>query len=310
VLSFQHYVATEVGFDGGNVEISVNGDDFSLIPTSAYTFNGPNTTLQTAAAGNTNPMAGEPAWTGTDGGEVTGSWGETQIDLAEAGVSTGDVIRLKFDSGRDGCSGVDGWYVDDIQVLTCKSKANVNAHRPSATPYGRSPRVHVAVDSAADYGDPTGTVVASFRGNEIGEAVLRGGEATLNLPSDMQAGTHDVVVRYFGDDLHDGSSDTVAVRITKGATQATLDMQPSPVSRGDRVFADVDVNGSGFTPTGRVVLTKGRQVVARGVLDDGEKQFILNADWQPGSHSFKVKYLGNSNMKQRIDTDALRITKR
>jgi hypothetical protein len=310
VLSFQHYVATEVGFDGGNVEISVNGDAFSRIPTSAFTFNGPNTTLQSAAAGNTNPMAGEPAWSGTDGGEVNGSWGETQIDLTAAGVSTGDLIQLKFDSGRDGCSGVDGWYVDDIQVLTCKSKANVSADRPSATAYGRSPRVHVVVDSAADYGDPTGSVVASFRGNEIGEAMLRGGAATMNLSPGLPVGTHDVVVRYFGDDLHDGSADTVAVRIVKGATRATLDVQPSPVVQGRRVFADVDVNGSGFSPTGRVVLAKGRQVVASGVLDDGGKRFVLDADWKPGHYTFTVKYLGNGNTSASSDSDPLRVAKR
>ncbi len=31
-LTFEHYVATEAGFDGGNVKISVNGGDFELDP--------------------------------------------------------------------------------------------------------------------------------------------------------------------------------------------------------------------------------------------------------------------------------------
>ncbi len=132
-VTFQHYVATEGGFDGGNVKISVNGAGFAVVPASAYAFN-PPTTLATAAAGNTNPLAGQPGFTGTDGGEVTGSWGESQIDLSMIGVNPGDTIRLRFDVGQDGCTGIDGWYVDDIKVLTCKSKK----HKENSTPGRRS----------------------------------------------------------------------------------------------------------------------------------------------------------------------------
>ena len=31
-LTFDHYVATEAGYDGGNVKYSVNGDDFAVDP--------------------------------------------------------------------------------------------------------------------------------------------------------------------------------------------------------------------------------------------------------------------------------------
>ena len=86
-LTFDHSIATEFNVDGGNVSISVNGGAFTLVPTAAYTFNGPNSTLLTAAAGNTNPMAGERAFTGTDGGKVTTKWGQTIVDLAAAGVT-------------------------------------------------------------------------------------------------------------------------------------------------------------------------------------------------------------------------------
>ncbi|QCC77469.1 M4 family metallopeptidase [Nocardioides daphniae] len=40
-LSFDHYVATESGYDGGNVKISVNGGGFAPIPAEAYVFNAP-----------------------------------------------------------------------------------------------------------------------------------------------------------------------------------------------------------------------------------------------------------------------------
>jgi Zn-dependent metalloprotease len=118
-LTFDHYVATEAGWDGGNVKISVNGNPFTIVPASAYTFNPYNATLNTAAQGNTNPLQGQPAWTGTDGGSLGGSWGESQINLATLGVSGGSTIKLRFDFGVDGCTGIDGWYVDDVIVSLC-----------------------------------------------------------------------------------------------------------------------------------------------------------------------------------------------
>ena len=132
------------GFDGGNVKVSINGGAFTVVPASAYIFNKP-TTLLTAAAGNTNPLAGQPGFTGTDGGEIKGSWGESQVDLTRLGVKPGDTIQFRFDFGRDGCGGIDGWYVDDVQVVDCKPAARpwrctVQSRPPSAPPDRRGHR--------------------------------------------------------------------------------------------------------------------------------------------------------------------------
>ena len=121
-LSFEHYAATEAGFDGGNLKISINGGPYVLVPSSAYSFNPYNTTLVTAAGGNTDPLAGQPAFSGTDGGSLFGSWGQSQIDLAAVGVKPGDTIRLRYDFGMDGCTGNDGWYVDNVKVSSCNVK--------------------------------------------------------------------------------------------------------------------------------------------------------------------------------------------
>jgi Zn-dependent metalloprotease len=128
-LTFDHYVATEFLVDGGNVSISINGGPYTLIPASAFVFNPYNGTLLTTAAGNTNPMAGQPAFSGTDGGQVTGSWGQSQANLGLVGVKAGDTFRLRFDFGMDGCGAIDGWYVDDVTVSACNTKkaGNVTA---------------------------------------------------------------------------------------------------------------------------------------------------------------------------------------
>ncbi|NJC96332.1 MAG: hypothetical protein FIB03_08345, partial [Anaerolineae bacterium] len=121
-VTFEHYVATEAGWDGGNLKISVNGGPYQVVPPSAYKFNPYNTTLQTAAAGNTNPLAGQPGFSGTDGGSLFGSWGQSQVNLTMLGVKPGDNIRLRFDMGMDGCTGNDGWYVDNVTVAACNAR--------------------------------------------------------------------------------------------------------------------------------------------------------------------------------------------
>ena len=117
-LSFTHYLASEPSYDGGNVKLSVNGGPFQVIPANRFTFNAYNATLETTGGGNTNPLAGEPAWTGAGG-----RWGTSLVDLF-ALVQGGDSIRLLFDFGKDGCTGIDGWYVDDVEIYDCMCVSN------------------------------------------------------------------------------------------------------------------------------------------------------------------------------------------
>jgi Zn-dependent metalloprotease len=135
-VTFEHYVATEFGYDGGNIKVSINGGAFVLIPASAFQFNPYNTTMQ-PAPGNTSPLAGQPGFSGTDGGQVHGSWGQSQIDLSRVGVKKGDTFQLRFEFGMDGCGNVDGWYVDDVKVRACNTKKEAAATVAASTVYAR-----------------------------------------------------------------------------------------------------------------------------------------------------------------------------
>jgi Zn-dependent metalloprotease len=118
MLTLMHWVATEAGWDGGNIKISVNGGPWTLIQAADFVYNPYNTSLATVAQGNTNPLAGEQAFSGTDGGAVDGTWGRSIINLAPYATAK-DKIRLRFDIGNDGCTGRFGWYVDDVMVYRC-----------------------------------------------------------------------------------------------------------------------------------------------------------------------------------------------
>ena len=120
-LAFDHWVATEASWDGGNVKASVNGGSFNVVASGAFDFNSYNDTLVTFSpqfGSSDNPMAGESAFTGTDGGSVGGSWGQSQVDLSGI-AGPGDNVQLRFEMGLDGCNGIIGWYVDNARVYSC-----------------------------------------------------------------------------------------------------------------------------------------------------------------------------------------------
>ena len=117
-LTFDHWVATEAGYDGGNVKVSVNGGAWKLVAAADFLYNPYNATLLTAAGGNSNPLAGQPGFSGSDSGSVSGSWGRSIVNLG-AYAQPGDKVKLRFELGNDGCGGSFGWYLDDVMVYRC-----------------------------------------------------------------------------------------------------------------------------------------------------------------------------------------------
>jgi hypothetical protein len=217
-MRFDHYIATEAGFDGGNVKMSVNQGGFELIPTSAYTFNKPNATLRAAPpdGDNTSPLAGQDGFTGTDGGEVSGSWGQSQIDLGGLNVKAGDQLRFRFDMGRDGCGGLDGWYVDDVTVEICTATAT-----PPAPPSPPAPGAPIASETVLkikpkslnykeDFkakikvrteGERAQGIVRLFTdGKKIGKGILKDGQIRLilEIEKNLKPGKVKFVAKYKG----------------------------------------------------------------------------------------------------------------
>lgn len=195
-LAFDHYVATEAGWDGGNLKLSINGGPYTVVPLAAYTFNAYNTILQTAGAGNTNPLAGQLGFSGTNGGQVGGSWGQSQINLAAAGVAPGDTIRLRYDMGMDGCTGIDGWYVDDVRVYSCQEQQPPSCSSAFASPDRLWPANHnfvsVGVLGVTDpNGDPVTITITGIRQDE---PVLAPGSGNTS-PDGLGVGTSTAQVR-------------------------------------------------------------------------------------------------------------------
>lgn len=115
-LVIDHYVATEGPWDGGLIEVSVEGRPFQEIPVASFRFNPYQSTLESTVGGNDNPLAGKWAFHGADGGSVRGSWGQTQASLAGI-AAPGETVVVRFAFGVDGCNGLDGWYLDRVQLV-------------------------------------------------------------------------------------------------------------------------------------------------------------------------------------------------
>lgn len=98
---------TDSSYDGGILEISVDGGAFTQIaPSDGYT----ETFRILRGGGNptTGPMPGLPCWSGT----VT-TWTQKSVDLA---AYAGSDVQLRFRFGSDAGTNREGWYVDDVLV--------------------------------------------------------------------------------------------------------------------------------------------------------------------------------------------------
>ncbi|AUC80865.1 M4 family metallopeptidase [Lacinutrix sp. Bg11-31] len=124
-LAFNHYVSTEISWDGGNVKYKVDGAaNWTILPASAFINNAYNGAIN--GGGNDNPMQGQVAFTGTDPGSNKGSWGASVVDLSSLGVTANGTVQFSFDFGTDGCNGREGWYLDEVNVYNCDYALSVS----------------------------------------------------------------------------------------------------------------------------------------------------------------------------------------
>ncbi len=212
-MAFDHYLSTEDTWDGGNIKYSLNGGSWTLLPSSAFTANPYNEALKTGAQGNTNPLAGQDSWTGADGGSVSGTWGQSQIDLSSIGVGAGDNVQFRWEMGTDGCNGWDGWYIDDVRVYTCAMPA-VSFTSSSSTVSEANANIS---NQCQDYLEQTVTVQIATAPSVAATVTFNppGGTATEGSDSDYTFTpnvvtldganmTQDVVVRIYDDAVVDG----------------------------------------------------------------------------------------------------------
>jgi hypothetical protein len=101
MLEFWHWYDTEASWDGGNVKVSTdNGSTWNVIaPLTGYT----------GTANTSNPLSGEPIFTG----HVQGFWELAQFDLSPY---MGQNVKIRWHFGSDASVQYPGWYIDDVSI--------------------------------------------------------------------------------------------------------------------------------------------------------------------------------------------------
>lgn len=134
-LSFDHRIATEFGYDGGQLTVSIDGGPYVLVPDTAFVYNKYNATLATLQAGNINPRQGQKAFSGVSGSSgngtagtsqsygLEGAWGKSIVDLSSI-TSGGQTVKFRWDFSTDNCGSAPnfgplygGWYVDNVKLF-------------------------------------------------------------------------------------------------------------------------------------------------------------------------------------------------
>ena len=111
LLTFRNRFNTEAGFDGGALEISVNGGAFQDIITAGGQFvsGGYNGVLATGSA-----LAGRNAWSGNGGGYIT-----TAVTLPAA--ANGQNVKFKWRFASDTGTAGTGWNIDTVKIANSYS---------------------------------------------------------------------------------------------------------------------------------------------------------------------------------------------
>ncbi|MEJ7623222.1 MAG: M36 family metallopeptidase [Pyrinomonadaceae bacterium] len=147
-VSFRNHYDTELGWDGGVLEVSVAGAPFQDFLAAGGTFmqNGYNGSL---GPGTNNPIANRAAWTGDSSGYVT-----TVARLPA--TANGKIVQFKWRFGADNNTAEMGWRIDTFQLtgagffsgLACNAGVQVSGKVTTSDGRGIGNTVVTMTDSA------------------------------------------------------------------------------------------------------------------------------------------------------------------
>lgn len=296
-VQFDHSFSFEFdatgNFDGGVIEMAVNGGAFADIGAPAY--NG------TIVGGGTNPLRGRPGFVQTSGGTQ-------HVSLSPAAATVGATVQIRFRVGTDGALGAPGWDVDDIafggvvetpfdtivEDSGCRNLATATtlASSPNPSTFGATVTLTATVSGPGIV--DTGTVVFMDGATPIGTAVVDDGVATLATAS-LGAGAHLLSAEFSGGGSYAPSiSATLTQTVNKAETSLALASSQNPAAIGSAVTFTATVSSS-VEATGTVIFRDGATELASRALVGGVATFTTSS-LTGGTHAISAEYAGNENV--------------
>src|ERR1051325_8104735 len=128
-MTFRHVYDLESTYDGGVLEISINGGAFNdvIAAGGSFVMGGYSDTISTDFG---SPIGGRLAWSGNSGGYIT-----TKLNLPVTAI--GQNIKLRFRMASDDSVSATGWRIDSIIITVagaCSSATPTVSEHPTFTP--------------------------------------------------------------------------------------------------------------------------------------------------------------------------------
>ncbi|HYC62940.1 MAG TPA: M36 family metallopeptidase [Thermoanaerobaculia bacterium] len=296
-MQFDHTWSFENLFDGGVIEMQVNGGAWPDVGTNGGGTTGCYNATPLLIAGGTNPLNGRPAFTGTQNA--------SQHCTITRAIAPGSTVRFRFRTGADDNTAGTGWRIDNIAfsgvvetpfptlvsdtacVIPSSTSLTTSAN-PS--PFGSSLTLTATVTSAG--GTPTGTVTFFDGATNLGTVALASGVASLSTSS-LSLGLHNLTATYSGDAGYAASaSASVSQTISKIATSVVVGSSNNPSALGSPVTFTATVSATSGTPGGSVTFLDGATPLATVTLSGGVAMYTTSA-LTGGAHTINATYGGN-----------------
>jgi hypothetical protein len=112
-MSFRHRRGMEPNWDGGVLEISINGAAFTDVTASSVggAFSAGGYNVPALNSSSPNPLANRAAWSGN-------SSVFELVSLSIPNLPTETPIKFRFVVGTDSIIGSTGWFIDDVDLTT------------------------------------------------------------------------------------------------------------------------------------------------------------------------------------------------
>jgi hypothetical protein len=204
-VSFRNYYNTEEAWDGGVLEISIDGGAFTDILDAGGSFveGGYNEYISVFAA---SPLAGQPAWTGDSGGYIT-----TTVNLPASALGHDVVLRWRL-VADDAFTAV-GWWIDTTSVT-----ASVCCWAPAPATLAADPVVPASPSAPAGGGSNSNNVIEPGETFLLNPGYFNGGPDPINQVGIFSNFTGPAGATY---QIVDGTADYG--QIAPGATNNCLD---------------------------------------------------------------------------------------
>ena len=146
ILTFRHNYDFENGFDGGVLEISIDGGAFQ--DAAFFILQGGYNGVISTCCGN--PLAGRQAWTGSSGGFIA-----TSVTLPQ-----GHTIALRWRMGSDNGGSGQGWRIDTAQGF-CEGPTPTSTPTVTASPTPTATATFTPTTTPTATHSPTATPTAT-----------------------------------------------------------------------------------------------------------------------------------------------------